>query len=122
MSDDWIDVRSVPTCKEARGPIDEREEIETREGTVVAEPGDYVMRESDGSVYPIAGEKFERYYERLDDETEALPRQRGIGYWAIYLSTLMMLFAALEPDPHVLTRLAMAIPAILVAEYMWWRV
>lgn len=63
---DWIKIRSVPTVKEARGPVDEREEIQTREGTVVAEPGDYVIREGDGSVYPIAGEKFEEYYEVLE--------------------------------------------------------
>jgi hypothetical protein len=64
---DWMDVRSVPTEKEARGPVTERVEIDTREGTVVAEPGDYVMRESDGSIYPIAGEKFQKYYEVIHD-------------------------------------------------------
>ena len=64
---DWIDVESIPTRKEARGPVTEREEIETREGTVVAEEGDYVMRESDGSVYPIAPEKLDQYYRVLDE-------------------------------------------------------
>jgi len=62
----WFDIRSVPTEKEARGPVSERVEIETREGTVVAQPGDYVVREGDGSIYPIAGEKFDEYYEVLD--------------------------------------------------------
>lgn len=65
MPQDWFSVRSTPTVKEARGPVTERVEIETREGTIVAEPGDYVIRESDGSVYPIAPEKFKQYYERL---------------------------------------------------------
>lgn len=65
---DWFDVRSVPTEKEARGPVEERVEVETREGTVVAEPGDYLMREADGSVYPIAPEKFAEYYEVVEDE------------------------------------------------------
>lgn len=63
---EWMTVRSTPTVKEARGPVEEREEIQTREGTVVAEPGDYVVREDDGSVYPIAPEKFADYYEVLD--------------------------------------------------------
>jgi hypothetical protein len=66
MADGWIDVRSVPTEKEARGPVSDRVEIKTREGTVVAEPGDYIMRESDGSLYPISGKKFERYYEVIE--------------------------------------------------------
>jgi len=57
-----------PTEKEALGPLEERVQIDTREGTVWAEPGDYLMREEDGSLYPIAGEKFEQYYEVLDDE------------------------------------------------------
>lgn len=63
---EWFSVRSVPTEKEARGPVSERVEIDTREGTVVAEPGDYVMREEDGSLYPISGGKFGRYYEVLE--------------------------------------------------------
>ena len=63
---EWSDVRSVPTEKEAMGPLTERFEVDTREGTVVAEPGDYLMREEDGSLYPIAGEKFEQYYEVLE--------------------------------------------------------
>lgn len=62
---EWFDVRSVPTVKQARGPVTERVEIDTREGTIVAEPGDYVMKEADGSVYPIAPEKFAEYYEML---------------------------------------------------------
>lgn len=62
---EWFDVRSTPTEKEARGPVEERVEIDTREGTIVAEPGDYVIRESDGSVYPIAPDKFGEYYEEL---------------------------------------------------------
>lgn len=63
---EYFPVRSVPTEKEARGPLEEREEIDTREGTVVAEPGDYVLREADGNEYPISGEKFNNYYEELE--------------------------------------------------------
>lgn len=67
---EWFDVESVPTRKRARGPIDERVEIDTREGTVVAEPGDFVMKEEDGSLYPISGEKFEKYYRRVGGADE----------------------------------------------------
>lgn len=63
---EWFAVESVPTEKQARGPVESREEIITREGTVTAYAGDYVMKEEDGGVYPISGEKFERYYRRLD--------------------------------------------------------
>lgn len=71
MTDDgleWFDVRSVPTEKRAKGPIERRRAIETREGTIYAEPGDYVMQEEDGSIYPIAAEKFEQYYEVIGDD------------------------------------------------------
>ena len=63
---DWERVESVPTQKRAYGPVSERVTIDTREGEVVAEPGDYIMREPDGNVYPISAEKFERYYRRID--------------------------------------------------------
>lgn len=63
----WMEVRSTPTTKFARGPIEERVEIDTREGTVVAEPGDFVMLEEDGEKYPISAEKFEEYYEVTED-------------------------------------------------------
>jgi hypothetical protein len=68
MTDEYFDIRSVPTAKEARGPLGESEEIETREGTVVADVGDFVVRESDGNEYPISPEKFSEYYEIVDDE------------------------------------------------------
>lgn len=64
---DWFRVVSVPTEKLAKGPVDEKHEIDTREGTLVAEPGDYIMKEEDGSVYPIAGEKFQQYYREVEE-------------------------------------------------------
>jgi hypothetical protein len=63
---EYFDIRSVPTEKQARGPIEGREEIDTREGTVVAEPGDYIIREADGNEYPIGPEKFGQYYVVLE--------------------------------------------------------
>lgn len=67
----WFPVESVPTEKKARGPVEERTEIDTREGTVIAEPGDYIIMEPDGNRYPIAAEKFEEYYRRIAPEDAA---------------------------------------------------
>ena len=64
----WFDVRSTPTEKEALGPLSNRKEIDTREGTVIAEPGDFLIREDDGNIYPIAAEKFLEYYEVVADD------------------------------------------------------
>jgi len=65
---EWFPVESTPTVKEATGPLDQRQEIETREGTVFAEPGDYLIREDDGNVYPISDDKFGRYYRRIETD------------------------------------------------------
>lgn len=65
---DWFGIRSVPTEKEALGPLDEQREIHTREGVVIAAPGDYLIREDDGNVYPIGPDKFAEYYEVIRGE------------------------------------------------------
>lgn len=62
---EYFPVESTPTRKEARGPVEEPEEIATREGVVLAEEGDYVIREADGNEYPISPDKFEEYYNRI---------------------------------------------------------
>lgn len=67
MSGEWRVVESVPTRKRARGPIDEAVKLDTREGTVVAQPGDYVIEESDGNRYPIGPQKFERFYRVVEE-------------------------------------------------------
>jgi hypothetical protein len=61
-SDHWSVIESEPTRKLVRGPITEAEEVHTREGTVTAEPGDYIVQERDGNCYPISAEKLEEYY------------------------------------------------------------
>lgn len=63
----WVKVKSTPTVKKARGPIEQKVEIETREGTVVAEPGDYIIKEKDGNEYPISAEKFKEYYQVIEE-------------------------------------------------------
>lgn len=68
---DWFRVISTPTEKTAAGPVTEKLTVDTREGTVVAEPGDYLMLEEDGNVYPISGEKFGEYYEEQTETDDS---------------------------------------------------
>jgi hypothetical protein len=42
--------------------------IQTREGEVVAEPGDYLMRDSKGYLYPIAEDELKRVYVKMEEE------------------------------------------------------
>lgn len=62
---EWFAVRKKPVEVEAR-EVTERETIETREGTLVAEPGDLVIRGVEDEVYPIDGAVFEQTYEVVD--------------------------------------------------------
>lgn len=59
--DAFTDVEKRPVVVEAR-LADEREEIHTREGTVVAEPGDVVIRGVEGEVYPCDPDIFAATY------------------------------------------------------------
>lgn len=61
-TDEWADVRKLPVQVEAKR-VDERREIHTREGTVVAEPGDVVLRGVEGEVYPCDPDIFDETYE-----------------------------------------------------------
>ena len=70
---DWSVIESEPTRKLVRGPLPEAEEIETREGTVVADVGDYVVQERDGNCYPISAEKLEEYYRWLPGADHPYP-------------------------------------------------
>jgi hypothetical protein len=58
--------RKVPVEVDVYGPVRSRCEIHTREGTVVAEPGDYIIRGVEGEVYPIDADVFEQTYEVTD--------------------------------------------------------
>jgi hypothetical protein len=66
---EWIRVRKRPVEVLAR-PVDEREEIVTREGTLTAVPGDYIIRGVEGELYPIAKEIFAQTYDVVDDVEE----------------------------------------------------
>lgn len=65
-ADEWREARKKPVTIEYRN-VTEREEIHTREGTIVAEPGDYIIRGVEGEVYPIDADIFEKTYDRLHD-------------------------------------------------------
>lgn len=65
--DEWFTVRKKPVQVEARGPIEEPEQIETEEGTMQARPGDYIIRGVEGEEYPIKPDIFEETYERVQE-------------------------------------------------------
>jgi hypothetical protein len=62
---EWIRVRKKPVDVLARR-VEEREEIVTREGTLTAVPGDYVIRGVEGELYPIDPGIFAKTYDVVD--------------------------------------------------------
>ena len=67
--------RKLPVVVEAE-PIGERMWIETREGTLVGEPGDWLIRGIDGEPYLCAGDIFRRTYEPVGVEAYRLWGER----------------------------------------------
>jgi len=66
-ADGWQTYRKVPKENEAR-PVTETETVETSHGPVQATPGDYVVRDDNGDVYPVSGDKFFDLYEPVEGE------------------------------------------------------
>lgn len=64
-SDDWATVRKRPVEVEARRATT-RERIHTREGTVIAEPGDVILRGVEGEIYPCDPGIFRDTYEVVE--------------------------------------------------------
>lgn len=64
-TNDWRQYRKRPVVIDAK-PVTQRVEIETREGTVVAEPGDMLIVGVDGEVYPCDRDIFKRTYEEVE--------------------------------------------------------
>jgi hypothetical protein len=64
---EWTEVRKLPVEVDAKR-LQERREIETREGTVVGEPGDVLIRGVDGELYPSDRDIFAETYEVVGDE------------------------------------------------------
>ena len=65
MSAEWFAVRKAPVEVEARGPISDPEQIETPEGTMDADAGDYIVRGVEGEVYPVKPDIFSKTYQRI---------------------------------------------------------
>ena len=63
---DWRKARKRPVVIDVRGPIEAEETIATREGTLVAAPGDLIIRGVKGEVYPIAPDIFTETYELVE--------------------------------------------------------
>lgn len=64
--DEAFRARKRPVEVDVHGPVKERVEIDTREGTVIAEPGEYVIRGVEGEIYPIGADIFEATYDAVD--------------------------------------------------------
>ena len=66
---DWKKAKKKPVEIEYRDPSEAVEEIETREGTIVARKDeDYVIRGVEGEIYPISKEIFKKTYEEIENE------------------------------------------------------
>jgi hypothetical protein len=61
----WKPARKKPVEVEYADP-DERTVIHTREGRIIADDGDYVIRGVDDEIYPISVEIFHKTYDALD--------------------------------------------------------
>lgn len=46
------------------------ETVATREGVLVAQSGDLIIRGVDGEIYPIGGDIFARTYDWIDEPTK----------------------------------------------------
>lgn len=62
--------RKRPVVIEAT-QLTERQEIKTREGTLVGEPRDWLITGVEGEVYPCGDEIFRKTYEAVDADAEA---------------------------------------------------
>jgi hypothetical protein len=58
--------RKKPVVIDAEGPIAEPQEIETLEGTMRADVGDYIITGVKGERYPCKPDIFEATYEAVD--------------------------------------------------------
>ena len=62
---EWGKYRKRPVVIDAK-QLTQRVEIDTREGTVVGEPGDYLIVGVEGEIYPCGREIFEQTYEEVE--------------------------------------------------------
>lgn len=74
---------------EARGPIEEREEIKTLEGNETAFPGDMIIKGVKGELYPSNRETFDKNHDDLQPEIPNSP-----GTWKKYQKKRVIVQAA----------------------------
>lgn len=63
----WSKCRKKPVVVEYREAIP-GETIQTREGSLVAQPGDYIIRGIQGEIYLISRAIFEKTYDRIGSD------------------------------------------------------
>lgn len=66
MNDQWRPYRKLPVTIQARGPIAESEQIETLEGVMRADVGDYIICGVQGELYPCKPNIFNATYEVVE--------------------------------------------------------
>ncbi len=73
----WKPCRKKPILVEFRDAVP-GETVETREGTLVAEEGGYIIRGVEGEVYPIGREIFDKTYDLADTPGMTDEKQDGV--------------------------------------------
>lgn len=63
--DGWNSVQKKPVEVHFRGPLESSEVVNTMEGRVRAESGNYIIKGVEGEKYPIEADEFNRLYEVL---------------------------------------------------------
>lgn len=76
---EWRTYQKKPLEVRAK-QVDERVQIDTREGTVWAEPGDYVVEGLEGELYPCGREIFEKTYREPDERSMTASKDVGEVY------------------------------------------
>lgn len=69
----FADGHAKPWAQSAVREMGDHFEIDTREGTLRGEPGDWIARGPQGEVYPIGAEIFAQTYEPADQASAARP-------------------------------------------------
>ena len=71
MSDNEVVIKPVDEIEAMKGPFTERKvycEINTLEGTMTGDYGDYIIQGVDGEIYPCKPDIFEKTYEPVKEE------------------------------------------------------
>ena len=98
---EWRTYQKKPLEVRAK-QVDERVQIDTREGTVWAEPGDYVVEGVEGELYPCGREIFEQTYREPDERSMTAAKDVGEVYHDRNLLALAFIVerARLQTHPY----------------------